>query len=110
MPRQPTGQIREHTDVDGVVTYRVRFRGTGYQVERSRWGAATRGMTRTGAEHEARLIASQILAGTWRPWPTAGRIERRSLALADRVVGAVAAQQRCEALERCQATVLPSSI
>jgi hypothetical protein len=32
-------------------------------------------MTRAGAEHEARIIASQIVAGTWRPPLTAGYAE-----------------------------------
>src|SRR3954451_432822 len=67
MPRQPSGQIREHTDVDGVVSYSVRFRGRGYPAETIRLGRSDEGMTRAGAEHEARLIASQILAGTWSP-------------------------------------------
>ena len=67
MPRQPTGQIREHTDVDGVVSYSVRFRGRGYPAETIRLGRSDEGMNRARAEHEARLIASQILAGTWSP-------------------------------------------
>src|SRR3954452_12156596 len=65
MPRQPSGQIREHTDVDGVVSYSVRFRGHGYPAETIRLGRSDEGMTRAGAEHEARLIATQLLAGTW---------------------------------------------
>jgi hypothetical protein len=56
MPRQPSGQIREHTDVDGVVSYSVRFRGRGYPRETIRLGRSDEGMTRAGAEHEARLI------------------------------------------------------
>jgi hypothetical protein len=66
MPRRPSGQIREHADVDGVVSYSVRFRGRGYPRETIRLGRSEEGMTRAGAEHEARLIAAQILAGTWR--------------------------------------------
>src|SRR3982751_2220173 len=76
MPRQPTGQIREHTDVDGVVTYSVRFRGRGYPHETIRLGRSDEGMTRAGAEHEARLIATQILAGTWSPPLKADCVER----------------------------------
>src|SRR3954471_23937865 len=64
MPRQPSGQIREHADVEGVVSYSVRFRGRGYPRETIRLGRSDEGMTRAGAEHEARLIAAQILAGT----------------------------------------------
>jgi hypothetical protein len=41
MPRQSTGQIREHTDVNGVVSYSVRFRGGGIRRGRSRSGEAT---------------------------------------------------------------------
>ena len=67
MPRQPSGQIREHTDVYGVVSYSARFRGHGYPSETIRLGRSDAGMTRASAEHEARLIASQILAGTWSP-------------------------------------------
>src|SRR4051794_14314703 len=67
MPRQPSGQIREHANVEGVVSYSVRFRGRGYPRETIRLGRSDAGMTRAGAEHEARLIASQILAGTWTP-------------------------------------------
>jgi integrase len=76
MPRQPTGQIREHTDVDGVVSYSVRFRGRGYPRETIRLGRSDEGMTRASAEHEARLIASQILAGTWSPPLKADYVER----------------------------------
>src|SRR3954465_12717564 len=76
MPRPPTGQIREHTDVNGVVSYSVRFRGRGYPTETIRLGCSDSGMTRAGAEHEARLIASQILAGTWRPPLKAAYAER----------------------------------
>src|SRR3954470_6070274 len=76
MPRQPTGQIREHTDVDGVVSYSVRFRGRGYPSETIRLGRSNEGMTRARAEHEARLIASQILAGTWSPRLKAEYVER----------------------------------
>lgn len=65
MPRRPTGQIREHTDRNGVVSYSVRFRGRGYPTEAIRLGRSDEGMNRARAEHEARLIASQILAGTW---------------------------------------------
>jgi integrase len=67
MPRKPTGQILEHTARDGVVSYSVRFRGQGYPTEVIRLGRSDEGMTRPRAEHEARLIASQILAGTWSP-------------------------------------------
>jgi integrase len=76
MPRQPSGQIREHTDVDGVVSYSVRFRGRGYPRETIRLGRSDQGMTRAGAEHEARLIAAQILAGTWAPPLKADYVER----------------------------------
>ena len=76
MPRQPSGQIREHTDVDGVVSYSVRFRGRGYPTERIRLGRSDQGMTRARAEHEARLIAAQILAGSWSPPPKADYVER----------------------------------
>ena len=67
MPRRPTGQIREHTHRDGVVSYSVRFRGNAYPNQRIYLGRSDEGMTRANAEHEARLIASQILAGTWTP-------------------------------------------
>jgi hypothetical protein len=67
MPRQPKGQIREHSDRNGVVSYSVRFRGSGYPIETIRLGRSDQGMTRASAEHEARLIAAQILAGTWSP-------------------------------------------
>ena len=76
MPRQPTGQIIEHTDVNGVVSYSVRFRGRGYPRETIRLGRSNEGMTRAGAEHEARLIATQILAGTWSPPLKADYVER----------------------------------
>jgi integrase len=76
MPRQPTGQIREHTDAKGVVGYSVRFRGHGYPTETIRLGRSDQGMTRASAEHEARLIASQILAGTWSPPLKADYVER----------------------------------
>src|SRR3954453_2973129 len=76
MPRQPSGQIREHADVDGVVSYSVRFRGRGYPRETIRLGRSEEGMTRAGAEHEARLIAAQILAGTWAPPLKADYVER----------------------------------
>src|SRR3954453_11801620 len=66
MPRQPSGQIREHADIEGVVSYSVRFRGRGYPRETIRIGRSDEGMTRAGAEHEARLIAAQIVAGTWK--------------------------------------------
>src|SRR3954447_10369944 len=75
MPRRPSGQIREHTDVDGVVSYSVRFRGRGYPRETIRLGRSDQGMTRAGAEHEARLIAAQVLAGTWSPALKAGYVE-----------------------------------
>jgi integrase len=67
MPRRPTGQIREHTHRSGVVSYSVRFRGSNYPNQRIYLGRSDEGMTRASAEHEARLIASQILAGTWSP-------------------------------------------
>src|SRR3954454_9829516 len=67
MPRKPTGQILEHTARNGVVSYGVRFRGRGYPAEVIRLGRSDEGMNRSRAEHEARLIASQILAGTWSP-------------------------------------------
>ena len=67
MPRKPTGQILEHTARNGVVSYGVRFRGRGYPAEVIRLGRSDEGMNRARAEHEARLIASQILAGTWSP-------------------------------------------
>jgi integrase len=76
MPRRPSGQIREHTDVDGVVSYSVRFRGRGYPRETIRLGRSDEGMTRAGAEHEARLIAAQILAGTWKAPLKADYMER----------------------------------
>jgi integrase len=76
MPRQPTGQIRERIDRNGVVSYGVRFRGRGYPPETIRLGRSDDGMTRGGAEHEARLIASQILAGTWSPPLKADYAER----------------------------------
>ena len=67
MPRKPTGQIRELTLRNGVVSYSVRFRGHGYPTQRIPLGRSDEGMNRARAEHEARLIASQILAGTWSP-------------------------------------------
>src|SRR3954449_301237 len=76
MPRRPSGQIREHTDVDGVVSYGVRIRGRGYPRETIRLGRSDEGMTRAGAEHEARLIASQILEGTWKAPLKADYVER----------------------------------
>ena len=42
MARKPTGQIREHIDRNGVVSYSVRFRGHGYPAETIRLGAAMR--------------------------------------------------------------------
>src|SRR5215217_1837329 len=75
MPRKPTGQIREHTDRNGVVSYSVRFRGRGYPAETIRLGCSNEGMNRARAELEARLIASQILAGTWNPPLRADYIE-----------------------------------
>jgi integrase len=76
MPRRPTGHIREHTHRSGVVSYSVRFRGRGYPNQRIFLGRSDEGMTRAGAEHEARLIASQILAGTWTPPLKADYVER----------------------------------
>jgi integrase len=67
MPRKTTGQIRELTHRKGVVSYSVRFRGHGYPTQRIPLGRSDEGMNRVRAEHEARLIASQILAGTWSP-------------------------------------------
>ena len=67
MPRKPTGQIREHTDRDHVVSYSVRFRGRGYPAETIRLGRSDEGMNRARAEHEVRLIASQVVSGTWSP-------------------------------------------
>jgi hypothetical protein len=67
VPRRPTGQILEHRARNGVVSYSVRFRGGGYPTGVIRLGRSDEGMTRARAEHEARLIASQILAGTWSP-------------------------------------------
>jgi integrase len=76
MPRKPTGQIFEHTARDGVVSYSVRFRGRGYPTEVIRLGRSDEGMNRPRAEHEARLIASQILAGTWSPPLKADYVEQ----------------------------------
>lgn len=76
MPRKPTGQILEHTARDGVVSYSVRFRGQGYPAEVIRLGRSDEGMNRPRAEHEARLIASQILAGTWSPPLKADYVEQ----------------------------------
>ncbi|HEY1510139.1 MAG TPA: hypothetical protein VGF93_14105 [Solirubrobacteraceae bacterium] len=42
------------------MSYGVRFRGRGYPTETIRLGRSDEGMTRAGAKHEARLIASQI--------------------------------------------------
>jgi integrase len=67
MPRKPTGQIRELTLLNGVVSYSVRFRGHGYPTQRIPLGRSDEGMNRPRAEHEARLIASQIVAGIWSP-------------------------------------------
>ena len=67
MPRKPTGQILEHSARNGVVSYGVRFRGRGYPAEVIHLGRSDEGMNRARAEHEARLIVSQILAGTWSP-------------------------------------------
>ena len=75
MPRKPTGQIREHIDRNGVVSYSVRFRGHGYPAETIRLGRSDEGMNRGRAEHEARLIASQILAGSWSPPLTADYVK-----------------------------------
>jgi integrase len=75
MPRRPTGHIREHKHRSGVVSYSVRFRGRGYPNQRIFLGRSDEGMTRAVAEHEARLIASQILAGTWSPPLTADYVE-----------------------------------
>ena len=44
--------------------------------ETIRLGRSDEGMTRAGAEHEARLIATQILAGTWSPPLKADYVER----------------------------------
>ena len=67
MARKPSGQILEHTARTGVVSYGVRFRGRGYPAEVIHLGRSDEGMNRARAEHEARLIATQILAGTWSP-------------------------------------------
>jgi len=67
MPRKPTGQILEYTARNGVVSYGVRFRGRGYPAEVIHLGRSDEGINRARAEHEARLVASQILAGTWSP-------------------------------------------
>ena len=75
MPRKPTGQILEHTARDSVVSYSVRFRGQGYPTQVIRLGRSDEGMNRPRAEHEARLIASQILAGTWSPPLKADHVE-----------------------------------
>jgi integrase len=75
MPRKPTGQILEHADCVGVVSYSVRFRGVGYPTEVIPLGRSSEGMNRARAEHEARLIASQILAGTWSPPPKAEYVQ-----------------------------------
>jgi integrase len=75
MPRKPTGQILENTARNGVVSYGVRFRGRGYPTEVIHIGRSDEGMSRARAEHEARLIASQILAGTWSPPLKADYIE-----------------------------------
>lgn len=64
MPRKPTGQILAHTARNGVVSYGVRFRGCGCPTEVIRLGRSDEGTNRGRAEHEARLIASQILDGT----------------------------------------------
>ena len=61
MPRKPTGQIREHTDRDHVVRHSVRFRGHGYPAETIPLGRGDEGINRARAEHEVRLIASQVL-------------------------------------------------
>ena len=45
-PGKPTGQIREHTDRNGVVSYSVRFRGRGYPTERIPLGRSDEGMNR----------------------------------------------------------------
>jgi hypothetical protein len=50
-----------------LVSYSVPFRGHAYPNERIYLGRSDEGMTRSSAEHEARLNASQILAGTWTP-------------------------------------------
>ncbi len=76
MPRKPTGQILEHRARNGVVSYSVRFRGRGHPAETIRLGRSDEGMNRARAEHEARLIAAQILAGTWSPPLEADYVER----------------------------------
>jgi integrase len=76
VPRKPTGQILEHHARTGVVTYSVRFRGRGYPTGVIRLGRSDEGMNRGRAEHEARLIAAQILAGTWSPPLKADYVER----------------------------------
>jgi integrase len=75
MPRKPTGQILEHTDNAGVVSYSVRFRGAGYPAEVIPLGRGSEGMNRARAEHEARLVASQILAETWSQPPKADYVQ-----------------------------------
>jgi hypothetical protein len=67
MPRKPTARIREHIDRDHVVSYSVRFRGRGYPAETIPLGRSDEGINRARAEHEVRLIASQVVSGTWSP-------------------------------------------
>jgi hypothetical protein len=51
MPRRPTGQIRELTLRNGVVSYSVRFRGHGYPHQRIPLGRSDEGMNRARASH-----------------------------------------------------------
>jgi hypothetical protein len=48
----------------------VRFRGEGYRKTVILLGSSRDAWARAQAEHESRIVASQIRAGTWLPLPT----------------------------------------
>ena len=70
MGRRASGQILTSADSDGGTTYSVRFRGSGYPKAVILLGSSRDGWTRARAEHESRIVAAQIRAGTWLPLPT----------------------------------------
>jgi hypothetical protein len=68
--RRASGQILTSADADGGTSYSVRFRGEGYSKAVILLGSSRDGWTRARAEHESRIVAAQIRAGTWLPMPT----------------------------------------
>jgi hypothetical protein len=70
MGRRASGQILTTADSEGGTTYSVRVRGEGYPKAVILLGSSRDGWTRARAEHESRIIAAQLRAGTWLPLPT----------------------------------------